>query len=108
MLLAYTKNIPQCLVKELATFETIPHSVTMVIVLFSLQTLVYIKYCNLIGSATIGAVTQVPYATVTRPLLKQRGGGARRVVLTMLKINTLLKVYFSYRKECHGGYGCGV
>jgi len=41
----------------------------MVIVLLLLQTLAYIEYCNLIGSATIFAVAQVSYATVTRPLL---------------------------------------
>ena len=55
--------------KKLAAFKTIPHSVAMVIVLFSLQTLVYIEYCDLIGSATIFVVAQVLYATVTRPLL---------------------------------------
>jgi len=47
--------------KELAAFKTILHSVTIVIVLFLLQTLVYIKYCNLIGFETIA---QVPYAMV--------------------------------------------
>ena len=70
MLLEYTSTPTK---KELATFKTVSHLVTMVIVLFLLQTLVYTKYCNLIGSATILAVTQVPYATVIRPLLLAKG-----------------------------------
>ena len=41
-------------------------SVAMVIVLFSLQKLVYY---NLIDSATRFAVAQIQYTTVTRPLL---------------------------------------
>jgi len=38
----------------------------MVIVLFSLQTLVYIEYHNLIGSEITLAVVQVPHAMVTK------------------------------------------
>ena len=62
MLLAFTKNIPHRLLQTISCFLNISHSVTMVIVLISLQTLVYIEYCNLIGFATSVVVAQVPYA----------------------------------------------
>ena len=48
----------------------------MVIVLFMMQTtrftsqiFILTGYCNLIGSTTTVVVAQVPYTTVTRPLL---------------------------------------
>ena len=59
--------------KELATFITISHLVAMVIMLFSLHTLVYIEYCNFIGSATILAVSQVSYSMVHQTLTSVKG-----------------------------------